>query len=145
MNISPSHHKVRVGAVVFDKSNKKLLLFWRHHRGQEYYCAIGGTVEKDEDLISAIKREVYEEVNLTIKSPQQIFEYDHELFPGQHEVFYLVSEFEGEIKLGFPELGNLSTENIFRPEWISLNKIFTLNLLPPILKEWLIANFDMLK
>lgn len=137
--------KIRVGALIYDKNLEAILLLYRYHYGSEYYCSVGGTVEDGEDLLDSIKREVFEEVNLQIKDPKLIFEYDHDKYKGQHEVFFLVDTFAGEIKLGQPELDRLSPNNIFKPTWIKYAEISKIKLLPPQLKSWVLNNLSVLK
>ncbi len=64
MNISQS--RKRVGVIIEDSDNNSILLMYRYKNGMEYYCAIGGGIEVNEDPKSASIREVFEESNLNI-------------------------------------------------------------------------------
>lgn len=140
-----SYKKVRVGALIYDKEFESILLLYRFHDGVEYYCTVGGTVEDGENSLESIIREVFEEVNIQIKNPKLIFEYDHDKYIGQHEMFFFVDEFVGEIKLGQPELSRLSPTNIYKPIWVPSTEIKNIKLLPPKIKKWLLDNLSVLK
>ena len=55
----------RVSAIIFNKDKSKLLLF-KVEDGRDYFLLPGGRIEFYEDSLTAIKREVMEELGYTI-------------------------------------------------------------------------------
>lgn len=111
-----------------------LLTFWRYRDGREYYVLPGGTLEEGETLEEGLKREMIEEMNLTVVVGKKLFEYYNDFEHPRTDHYFLITEFTGEIKLGGPELMHQSRENIYRPEWIKLDKLTEINLQPEYTK-----------
>lgn len=116
-----------VGIILKEKS---ILLFWRYSKGKEYYIFPGGTIEKDEKLETALRREIYEELNLDIKINKKMFSFFNDELHPRNDHFYLITDFAGIIKLGAPELTHQHQDNIFRPEWVHINVLNELPLVP---------------
>lgn len=122
-------NKVNDRAIAIVYRDNKILMLWRYFNNQEYYVFPGGTQEEGEDIDVTLKREVDEELNLKINKYKKIFEYvhQHENSDGSYsprtEHYFLIYDFEGEIKMGAPELFRQSRTNIYRPEWIELDSI----------------------
>lgn len=108
----------------------KVLTFWRYRNGREYYTLPGGTLENNEEPESGLIRELYEETNLKVLKAEKLFEYENTFQSPRTDHYFLVTEFSGEIKLGAPELFHQSRENIFRPEWIEVEKLKEIALQP---------------
>src|SRR3989344_357125 len=106
----------------------KALLMRRVKRGREYYVFPGGGVEDGEGDIEALRREIQEELSLTITAPVFLFEMQNE---GQKEVYYLIKKFTGVTQLGGPEKERMNEDNQYYPEWLELLKVAALkNLFP---------------
>ncbi len=116
----------RAVAIVY--KDNQILMMWRHRNGEEYHTFPGGTQEERETIEETLVREVYEELNLKVKNYKKAFEWVHEYdTEDQHfsrrEFYFLISDYEGEIKLGAPELFKQNKDNIYRPDWIDLDKV----------------------
>jgi 8-oxo-dGTP pyrophosphatase MutT (NUDIX family) len=127
----------RVAVLIIDKD--KLLLFYRYRDGRTYYALPGGHVETGEALEETAVREIKEELNLEITLSRKLWEYEN---GGRMEHYYLAEDFNGEIKLGFPELGKLSPQNVYRPEWIPIWQLIDMPLMPEPIKAKIIAQVD---
>lgn len=58
----------QVYGLVFDQ-NGRLILYSKIKNGKRMYCFAGGTPESfDDGIVSTLKRELYEEINVTIKN-----------------------------------------------------------------------------
>src|SRR5690606_13037704 len=107
----------------------KILMWWRFKNGMEFYVFPGGTQEEGESIEETLDREVFEELNLQVIQKRKFFEYVHQhrnedgtLTP-RKEHYFLITQFEGDLKLGAPELFRLSKDNIYRPDWLDLESI----------------------
>lgn len=126
--------KIRSGAVIV--KNNSILLLYRFKNGQEYYVIPGGEMEANESPEETAVREIKEETNLNITLGKKFIEIEK-------EHYFLVESFNGEIKLGGPEMKRQSENNFYRIEWISLEKVRDLNLLPKIVKDRVLDFFNL--
>lgn len=106
----------------------KVLMIWRYRDGNEYYVFPGGTIEDGETIEETLIREAYEETNLEFTKYKEFFKFtntveDKGINYSREERFYFITEFTGEIKLGNPELGSQTRENIYRHEWIDVSNL----------------------
>ena len=88
--------------ILYDKE-KGLLLERRSDNGE--WCVPGGGLELGEDQVAGLRREVKEETNLDIVSPEffTVRANVHMVYPNLDEVYYtdivyIVTEFSGELK-----------------------------------------------
>ncbi|MBR6019086.1 MAG: NUDIX domain-containing protein [Lachnospiraceae bacterium] len=88
--------------IIYDKE-KGLLLERRSDNGE--WCVPGGGLELGEDQVAGLRREVKEETNLDIVSPEffTVRANVHMVYPNLDEVYYtdivyIVTEFSGELK-----------------------------------------------
>jgi 8-oxo-dGTP pyrophosphatase MutT (NUDIX family) len=124
-----------VGVVIKDR---KILTFWRYRKGREYYVLPGGTLEEGEKHEETLKREMLEETNLDVKIGKKLIEYFNNYEHPRTDHYFLITDFAGEIKLGAPELTHQHRENIYRPEWIDIDKLIEVDLMPNEIKLQLI-------
>ncbi len=127
------------GIVIKDR---QILIMHRIKNGHEYYVIPGGHRRDGELGSDTVKREMYEETGITIKSSQLAFEFvDH--LKSNHDYYYLC-EWEngdkptlmGEEKDADPKI------NFFEPMWLPIAEIKNLNLLPPCAKSWITCNIS---
>ena len=110
--------------------NGKLAMI--HSLKYDYYKFPGGGIEKNEDKISSLMREVLEETGLTV-IPQSIKEYGmvHRIQKGDYEDvfiqdnFYYLCEVEEEIKK--QKLDDYEKDEMFTLEYVSPEKIIKTN------------------
>ena len=111
---------MKKGARAIILKNKKILLGKRLKKGSLYelWCTFGGYIESDETPTQALKRELNEELGITIVDPEflTIFETNIEGKPGEilQSHFFLVKDWKGKItnKVEHSEI-----------KWFSWNKL----------------------
>ena len=125
-------------AVLILINDRKILLMYRFKNGEEYYVFPGGGVEENETLEQAAIREAKEETGLTVTLKKKLWECKN---GGRTDNFYLVDAFSGDMKIGGPEEARQSESNVYRLDWIPLNKVKDLNLFPEAMKNHLLEEF----
>lgn len=104
-------------AVVFDKGNKVALF---HATNNGYHKLPGGEIEEGEDIESALRREVMEEIGCEIKNIRELGEVE-EFRNGEplHQLsFCFIADILGE--KGEPHLEEGEKEEGFVTEWVDL-------------------------
>lgn len=135
----------RVSAIILNEG--KILLLHRFRNGVEYYTTPGGGVEEGESIDIALIREVKEETNFENIQSKLLWEYSNEEYgrdrgtKPQQEYYFLINSYTGELKLGGPEMEKSSPDNSYSLEWIPLEKIVEINLIPEFIKEKIIKEF----
>lgn len=98
----------------------------------------GGTIELGEGPLEAALREMKEEVNLSFSADQlhTAFSFNNQ---GKEEYYFYTSLSTAETPLmQGEELERSSLQNIYQPEWISLQELYNHNLRPKSLKSLLL-------
>jgi len=131
-------NKDRASVIIID--NGKILLLYRFKNGKEYYVFPGGGVEDGESTIRAAVREAKEETGLDVAISKKMWEYEGR---GRLEHFYLVERFSGELKIGGLEENRQSKDNVYRLEWVNLDKVADINLLPEDMKAQLLKESSL--
>jgi len=126
---------IRASAIII--RDNKILLVHRKKDGREYWVFPGGGIEDYEKPEETVKREVFEETNLKVKSVKIAFG-DINPMDGQEHPFFFVEVGNRKIKLGGPEAQRQSKENWYHPGWVSLDRINKINLVPEGAKEKLL-------
>lgn len=121
--------------IILTKDNK-ILLIKRNKYGDEYYSLVGGTVEEGEDFKTTAIREAMEETNLTFtiddkKDPLHFHTH-------RDEYYYFAKNLEGTEYLGGPEKIRNNPNNSYQLEWVEINKLQKIRLMPKLLKDGLI-------
>ncbi len=125
-------------------NDNKILLMYRNKYDHEYYSLIGGGIELDETPIEALYREVFEETNLKIDQARLVIDENAGEIYGHHLIF-LCRYVEGNLKLREDSIEfdlNKAGKNIFRPVWVAIDQLNSVNLLP---KELKVALIDMIE
>lgn len=129
---------MRAGVIVYNPFLDKILLIHRWKEGQEYFVIPGGTIEPGEKALEAALREMKEEVNLSFSVDQLRTAFS--LNNQSKEEYYFYAELctvETPLIQG-EELERSSLQNIYQPEWVSLQDIYSHNLRPESLKSLLL-------
>jgi len=105
---------------------------------EEYYVFPGGGVEDNETIDQAAVREAGEETGLKVTIGKKLWEY---INGERTEHFYLIDTFSGELRVGGPEETRQSKDNVYRLEWVPLEKIKKIKLLPEAMKERILEEF----
>ncbi len=101
----------------------------------EYYVLPGGTVEDQETLIDALKREIKEETNLDIEDFEKVTEFKNDSGKIQLYHVYRIKKYNGTPKIIGEELDQNSAENKYELQWKELRELHDLPLVPYNLVE----------
>lgn len=130
----------RAGAIII-KDNKILLMHRFMKDWGEYWVFPGGGVDEGETTEQAMVREVMEELTLTVTEYKPLFDVFNPFtmgghFPPRQEYYFLVTGFEGEVKLGGSEAEEMSEDNQYYPTWVELAKLKEMkNLQPDVVRD----------
>lgn len=122
------------------KNGDKFLLFHRIKPGHDYFIFPGGGVEEGETIEEALKREVKEELNISVGNFKKLFVVDNiyapawaTIHPGQKQVyyFYMVEDYIGTPELSGPEKLQANDQNEYIFAWLSLDEISQLDNVVP--------------
>lgn len=129
---------MRVRVIFYNEGQEKILLIYREKAGRRYWVIPGGGVEAGETLPEAALREIKEELDWTI-TVADLNEFCRLKDLDCHEQYYLVKTamlitpvIHGE------ELAHSSSQNIYRPLWVPLKEIATIDLFPEELQPILL-------
>lgn len=128
----------RVAGIII--KDGKILLMHRRKMEKDYYVIPGGSIEEGEKPEIALIREIKEETGLDAEIGLQFFDFESAFFK-RHEYFFMIRNISGEEKIGEPERSRQRENNQYSLEWIQVERIAEVNLLPPELKEKLIETF----
>ncbi|WP_261664396.1 NUDIX hydrolase [Deinococcus sp. Marseille-Q6407] len=121
----------RAVALIYNDSGEVLLIL-RRKNGKAYATLPGGGIEAGETPAEACAREVLEEVNLTVEVGEQLLELDN---LNNHEHYFRCAVTGGEMQLGNgPESLRQSENNFYDPQWVALNRLEEVNLVPEVLR-----------
>jgi ADP-ribose pyrophosphatase YjhB (NUDIX family) len=140
----------RVRAILLTPNNT--LLFIKRikpHNPEAYWVAPGGGVEcQDEDIESALRRELFEELGATLNVLCEAFVLRHEKAgKNLEEHFYVCRLIHYDLSLrNGPEFDD-PTRGEYIPDEVPLNEIALsqLNIRTPELFNWLVANLRLLQ
>jgi len=130
---------IRAVAIVI--KDGKILLMFRKKGDRKYYVLPGGGVEGGESIKTAVLRELYEET--TIKAKIDKLLYQHLYDERSEQFFYLCKFVSGRAKLG-PGIEKERLDNrleVYKPEWIEINKLSDILLYPLEIRDWIIEDF----
>jgi len=133
---------VRVGVIVIKED--KILLIHRFKDGRDFWVIPGGSVEKGESLEEAGKREIGEETGLEVSIGEKLWDYENDYYGDgiRKEYYFMASKVsDGELKFTGEELNWAPKEDKYQPEWVELDKIKDINLVPEAIKYKIIEKF----
>ncbi len=110
---------------VFIIKDGNVLLLHRRKNSAEYYAVPGGGREEGETEAETAVREIKEETGLDIVLGDKVSSLTVD---GSKQEFYVAQSFEGEVKLGVPELERQSPENFYQLEWVPFAALDSVNL-----------------
>jgi len=123
----------RAGGIVV--KDNKVLLMHQIVKGEDFYTLPGGSWEEGEKLEETCKREIKEEFNIDVKVGKLLFLLD----TTTRIAFYFLCEYvQGDIKLGGPEKDRMHEGEQYYVEWVELNQIPSLNMIPKVAKDGLL-------
>ncbi|MDE2040966.1 MAG: NUDIX domain-containing protein [Patescibacteria group bacterium] len=118
---------VRHRATAILVNNGKVLMLHRIKPGHEYFVFPGGGIEQDETNEEALKREVKEELDLTVNSCKPLFSIENIDVPDwatihvgqkQSHHYFLVDSYSGIPKLSGPEKERSNEKNEYHIVWM---------------------------
>ncbi|MCX8035235.1 MAG: NUDIX domain-containing protein [Candidatus Dojkabacteria bacterium] len=119
----------------------KILLMFRRKLDREYYTLPGGKQEPNENISDTLIREIKEETNLKIIKHRLLVEIHDHLFQ-KYEYFFVCDKFVGYPELGGEEKEKSCESNFYQLEWVPIERLSEINLLPHFIKYWLIENIE---
>ena len=103
----------RVSVLVINKD--KFVLIFRHKNNEDYYAIPGGGIEVGETPEVSARREVDEELGLSLYNLKLISEVRTDV---RHDFNFLSETDDTEINVTGPEVKHLNmAEDLFKPEW----------------------------
>jgi 8-oxo-dGTP diphosphatase len=124
----------------------KVLLMKRERENQIYFVFPGGHVEDDETPEQTLEREIKEELNFDITNFKEIFRITQHNPRDNMEVenvFYKITDFTGELKLGGPEVERMKKgNNNYYPTWYNKEELIHIEPIYPIgIKEFILTHW----
>lgn len=125
--------------------NDKILAMKRVRDDKTYFTFPGGHIENSESLEETLQREIKEELNFDILNFKEVFRII-DFNPRENEdiesVFYLISDFNGELQLGGPEIERMKNgDNKYYPTWYNKKEFSELSpVYPTGIKEYVLSN-----
>ncbi len=114
--------RLRVCGILENNGEYLLINHTDINNNQDFWCGPGGGVEFGETIAAALKREFWEETNLTIEVGKFLGIYEYIQMPLHAvEVFYQVKLVGGELKLGKDPEHKIQIIN--KLEWFSVDKM----------------------
>jgi len=126
----PEELKVRIACVLLEEG--RILLAKHKREGREYWTLPGGGLERGETMAACLRREMWEESGLEIEVGDILFLFD--VIEPRRQVVNIVFRARrvgGELKPNNIPLG----QRLVGMEFIPLDKLDDIELLPPIAKE----------
>lgn len=111
-----------------------VLLVHRVDGKADYWTFPGGGIEANETPEQAIKREVREETSLSVIECLVAFE-DIDIFASTHNTFFFCKTSGDSVVLGGPESRTQSPTNRHLVEWVQIEEIGNLKLVPKTSKD----------
>lgn len=108
---------------------------------RNYYVVPGGKMELGESEEETVKREIYEELGITVEPERRLLEYNSD-YDDSIQIFYLCKYLDGIVGTGKgPEITKPSEyKGSFNPEIVKIEEIPNINLVPKEIKDFL-SNF----
>ena len=128
----------RVSAIIIE--SEKILLMHRIKPDSDYFVLPGGSVEENEDNISALIREIREETSLEIEVDKLLWQVNNE-FDERTQYIYLASKYSGNLELGSPEKDRQSEDNKYVLEWRDIKDLKTVKFFPSEIKTNILETF----
>jgi len=115
--------------------DRKMLLVTGH--GADFYWSPGGGIKKDETAIAALRRELFEELNVKVKSAKPYLSYI--VKETDQEVENFIVEIKGDIEPNkeITKIAWLSKENFINKD-IKISFGLATKLMPSLIKDGLI-------
>lgn len=118
----------------------QLLVIYRFKSGREYYVLPGGGLEGEENFKQAVVREVKEETGIEVLPVKLVYELIQA--NGAKQEFWVCTYLGGQPNLaeGSVEKENQSENNRYNPQWLKIESLNEIDLLPPLIKKALISD-----
>lgn len=129
----------RVRGIVF--LDGKIVSMYREFQGRCFYTFPGGGMEEGETEEECVKREVFEEFGMIVKSIKKVYVYENER---SLEFFYTCEWVSGEFGSGVGEEFQPNRDRgIYRPTLLEIEDIPNLPLMPPEVAKAFVEDFKL--
>lgn len=130
MGLLKPNIRIRVAGIIMN-SKKEILLIRQVKDGHSYWLLPGGGIEEGERAVSALKRELKEELGLILKNAKFLV-FNESIGPkGKRHIIQLV--YNVKLRKGFPAL-NKSEKNILEFRYFPLKSIKDIEIRPDLKK-----------
>ena len=123
---NPVTPQLRLAAIIVE--NEQILLIEHRKRGQHYWVLPGGRLEGNETLETALRRELREELGLSIQVRQLVIVCET-LAPDRHIVNLI---FHAEVGEGAEPRLDPSDPVLAGWQWVAVNRLPRMDFRPPI-------------
>lgn len=123
------------------KDNELLTIFRRKNTKEgtkEYYVIPGGGVEDGETLADTVKRELQEELGISIEVGNFLTQVISDTTISN---FFECKILSGTPKIGGEELERMNIDNYYEVRFIPFENLDSLNLMPPEIKTYIIKEY----
>ncbi|MFG1704037.1 NUDIX hydrolase [Nonomuraea sp. M3C6] len=117
-----------VGAIIFDASNRLLLIKRGHPPGMGLWSIPGGRLEPGETDAAGVRREVLEETGLHVEVGRLAGTVDR---PGPGGVTYVIRDYLARVTAGVPEAGDDAAD----VRWCGMDELVRLPLSEGLLES----------
>ena len=119
--------RARARAIIIHEG--KMVSMYRERQGRVFYTFPGGGMEGTETEEECVKREVFEEFSLIVKTIKKIYTYENK---NSIEHFYIADWLSGEFGSGEGEEFEKNRNNgVYIPKLIEISDIPNIPLMPP--------------
>lgn len=133
---------MRAGILLYNEEKNAIITIQRIKKDRNYWVIPGGTVEQGESTRDAACREIFEELKIKVDK-EKLAPFCSIQNRGNKEVYFFYTlKGHPSLTIHGEEKERTSSDNRYDPQWIELNHLMQINLVPKNLKQQLIYYFE---